>query len=124
MKELTKDIIEQFLNYYHHLHDSTISNINYDIYKSKIEILIDVYWSGEPKLNEDNTYETNKTKIKMIFEGVERCNNKDFYSWDYIDNVYMKSIKLSNKDFLCFANEEKEPFVYIVCDKIYYEELI
>ncbi len=120
---ITKDNLSSFIEYYHGFHDSYITNINYDIRLSKIELFIDVYWSGEPILKEDSTYETNKTKMKMIFNGVEQCNNKEIFSWDYISDAFIKYIKIKNKEFICFASDEKEPLVYIVCDNIEYEEL-
>ncbi len=120
---ITKDNLSSFIEYYHDFHDSYITNINYDIKFSKIEMFIDVYWSGEPILKEDKTYETNKTKMKMIFNGVEQCNNKEIFSWDYINNAFIQYIKIKNKEFICFASDEKEPSVYIVCDNIEYEEL-
>ena len=64
MKEITKENIKEFIKYYHGLHDSYITNINYDIAKSQIELLIDVTWSGAPILREDKTYETNKIKMR------------------------------------------------------------
>ena len=120
---ITKDNLSSFIEHYHGFHDSYITNINYDIRLSKIELFIDVYWSGEPILKEDRTYETNKIKMKMIFNGVEQCNNKEIFSWDYISDVFIKYIKIKNKEFICFASDEKEPLVYIVCDNIEYEEL-
>ena len=123
MKELNKKNLEDFLNYYHYLHDSYINSINYDIDKMQIDILINVYWSGEPILKEDNTYETNKVKMKMIFEGIENYINKEIYSYDYIDNAIFKYIKKENKEFICFMTDEDDPYFYVVCDKIKYEEL-
>lgn len=120
---ITKDNLSSFIEYYHGFHDSYITNINYDIRLSKIELFIDVYWSGEPILKEDRAYETNKTKMKMIFNGVEQCNNKEIFSWDYISDVFIKYIKIQNKEFICFASDENDPLVYIVCDNIEYEEL-
>lgn len=120
---ITKDNSSSFIEYYHGFHDSHITNINYDIMLSKIELFIDVYWSGEPILKEDRTYETNKTKMKMIFNGVEQCNNKEMFSWDYISDAFIKYIKIRNKEFICFASDENDPLVYIVCDNIEYEEL-
>lgn len=122
MKEITKNNLQEFLEYYHYLHDSTISNINSDIYNSKIEMFIDIYWSGEPVLKDDKTYETNKTKMLIVFEGIERYNSKEFYSWNYINDIYFKYIMLKNKEYLCFSNEEEYPYIYIVCNKIFYEE--
>jgi hypothetical protein len=123
MAELKTENLLEFLEYYHDLHDSFITNIEYDIHKAQIQLLINVYWSGEPKLKTDNTYETNKKKMKMIFEGIEQVNIKEFFSWDYIHEAYIKSIKLNNKEFLCFADEEEEPLLYIVCETIRYDEL-
>ncbi len=120
---ITKDNLSSFFEYYHGLHDSYITNINYNIINSQIELLIDVYWSGEPKLNEDGTYKTNKVKLKMNLNGVEQCNNKEIFSWDYINEVFIKYVKIKNKEFICFASDEENPFVYVVCDNIEYEEL-
>lgn len=122
MKKITKDNLKEFMEYYHELHDSCITNINYDILDSKIELYINVLWSGEPKIKENNTYQTNKVKIKMVFNDVEQCNNKEIFSWDYINNAFIKYIKLNNKEFICFASDEKEPQVYIVCESLEYEE--
>lgn len=123
MNLITKDNLSTFIEYYHGFHDSYITNINYDIKNSQIEILIDVYWSGEPKLNKDGTYDTNKTKIKMKLNGVEQCNNKEIFSWDYINDAFIKYIKIKNKEFICFASDEDDPLVYVVCDSIEYEEI-
>lgn len=122
MKKITKDNLKEFMEYYHELHDSCITNINYDILDSKIELYLNVLWSGEPKLKENNTYQTNKVKIKMVFNDVEQCNNKEIFSWDYINNAFIKYIKLNNKELICFASDEKEPQVYIVCESLEYEE--
>lgn len=123
MTLITKDNLSSFIEYYHSFHDSYITNINYDINHSQIELFIDVYWSGEPTLKEDGTYETHKTKMKIIFNGVVQYNNKEIFSWDYINNAFLKYIKIRNKEFICFSSDEKDPSIYIVCDNIEYEEL-
>ena len=123
MKKITKDNLNEFIDYYHEFHDSRITNVNYDISKSEIELLIDVFWSGEPTLKEDNSYQTNKIKMRMVLHNVERCNNKEMFMWDEIYNAYIKYIKLDNKDFICFASDEKDPLIYIVCESIEYEEI-
>lgn len=120
---ITKDNLSLFIEYYHHFHDSYITNVNYNIELSQIEIFMDVCWSGKPILKEDGSYETNKTKIRMLFNDVKRYNNKEIFSWDYINEAFIKYIKIENKELICFASDEKEPFIYIVCDKIEYEEL-
>ena len=124
MKQIIKENLNNFMNYYHELHDSYIKEFNYDVYDSKIELLIDVCWFGELILKDDNSYETNKIKLKMILNSIKTFNIKDYFSWDYIDKLYMKFIKLENKEYICFASSEEEPLIYIVCDSIEYEEII
>lgn len=123
MNKITKNNLDEFVKYYHSFHDSYITNINYDISKSEIELLINVYWSGEPVLKEDKTYDTNKTKMRMILNGVERYNTKEMFSWDFIYDAFIKYIKIDNKEFICFASNEQEPLIYVVCDSIEYEEI-
>lgn len=120
---ITKDNVSSFIEYYHNLHDSYIPNVSYDIKLSKIELAINVFWSGKPILNKDKYYETNSTKLKMIFSNIEKCNIKEIFSWDYINDALIKYINIKNKDYICFANDESNPLIYIVCDKIEYEEL-
>ena len=105
MNKITKDNLNEFIKYYYEFHDSYITNVNYDISKSEIELLINVCWSGEPILKDDNAYQTNKTKMRMILNNVEKCNNKEMFSWDYINKVFIKYIKLDNKEFICFASD-------------------
>ncbi len=123
MTIITKENLSSFLEYYHGFHDSNITNLNYDINNSQIEISINVFWSGEPTLKEDGTYETNKTKIKIICNGVEQCNIKEVFSWDDISEAFINYIKYQNKEYICLATDEKEPSVYIVCENMEYEEL-
>ncbi len=123
MIELNNDSLIKFLDYYHYLHDSNITMIEYDISKAQITLLINVYWSGEPKLKDDGYYETNKKKIKIIFEGVEKVKSKEICSYEYIDDVYFKFIMLNNKGYICFADYEENPTLYIVCESAKYEEL-
>lgn len=120
---ITKETLPSFIEYYHAFHDSYITNVNYNIELSQIEIIINVCWVGESKLKEDGTYETNNIKMKMVFNDVEQYTNKEIFSWDYINEVFIKYIKIQNKEFVCFASGEKDPFIYIVCDNIEYEEL-
>lgn len=123
MNKITKDNLDEFINYYHEFHDSYITNVNYDISKSQIELLINVRWAGKPILREDKTYQTNKIKMKMILNNIEQCNNKEMFSWDYINEIFIKYIKLNNNEFICFASDEQEPLIYIVCESVEYEEI-
>lgn len=89
----------------------------------KIEVLMGVFWSGEPTLKEGGTYETNKVKVKMNLNGVVQCNIKELFSWDSINDVFIKYITIKDQEFICFASEEEDPSFYVVCDSIEYEEL-
>ena len=122
MKEIIKDNIDSFLEYYHNFHDSYISSINYDVYNEILELNIDVTWSGEAKLKSDNTYETNKTKLRLLFTEIEDVSIEKVYSYEYIDKVYLKSIKLDNNEYLCFADKENNPIIYVVSKRIEYED--
>ena len=113
MNQITKENLEEFFTYYHGFHDSFIKEIHYDTFGANIELLIYVYWSGKPLLKENNTYQTNRTKMKMVLKEVEQCNIKEIFSWDYINQAFLKYVKLNNKEFLCFASEEEEP--YVIC---------
>ncbi|HIT10743.1 MAG TPA: hypothetical protein IAC24_04005 [Candidatus Onthousia faecigallinarum] len=123
MNQITKENLEEFFTYYHGFHDSFIKEIHYDTFGANIELLIYVYWSGKPLLKENNTYQTNRTKMKMVLKEVEQCNIKEIFSWDYINQAFLKYVKLNNKEFLCFASEEEEPMLYVVCKSIEYEDL-
>ncbi|MDE6142097.1 MAG: hypothetical protein K2G03_05795, partial [Bacilli bacterium] len=70
MKEITKENLEEFLYYYHGFHDSYIKNVKYDYLKGKVEIFIDVFWSGEPNIKEDGKYETHSTKMRLVCHNI------------------------------------------------------
>lgn len=117
MKTISKENLQEFINKYHYFHDSFITNIYYDILKSQIELTMDVFWIG------NEVESTHGTKIKMIFNKVERYSSKEVFSWEYINHAFLSYINLKNKEYLCFATDENNPFVYVVCEEIMYEEL-
>jgi len=119
---ITKDSLPTFNEYYHNFHDSYITNINYDFKHSQIELFIDVYWTGKPILKQNGVLENNKTKMKIVCNGIMQYNFKEVFS-DYIDTAIVKYINIGNKKYICFASDEIEPLVYIICDNIEYEEL-
>ncbi len=123
MNKIDKNNLLDFINYYHAFHDSWITNINYDIVNSKIEMSVCVDWSGKSIVKEDGKLDTNKVKMKVIFNDVEKCEIREYFSWDFIKNIYIKYITLDGKEFVCFANEEENPEVYIICNNIEYEEI-
>lgn len=121
MKVLCKDNLEEFLIYYHDLHDSYITNVDYDVSKAKIEMSIDIYWSGEPTIKEDGSYETHETKLKMVFDKIDSCSIKGI--WTDISCAYVKYVTIRNKEFICFADDEKDPSFYVVSERAEYEEI-
>ena len=123
MNKITKENLDTFMDYYHGFHDSYITNIHYDIYKSQMVIIIDVFWAGKPIIKEDGTYDMSKTKLKMILNGIEKVNNREIFSWDYINEAFLQYITLNNKELICFASDENDPSFYVVCDSIEYEEI-
>ena len=123
MKRITRDNMEEFLGHYHDFRDSLIKTVVYDCDQAKIELIIDTFWRGEVKLNQENKYESSKKKIKMVFYEVESVSVKEMFSWDYISGAYLKYIKLHNKEYLCFADNDNDPSFYCVCESIEYEEI-
>lgn len=123
MKNINKKNITNFMNYYHNFHDSNILNINYIIKESKIEIILNVCWSGIPVLNEDKTYQTNGVVLKMIFYDILQYNNREMVIDNKINKAFLKYIKLNDREVLCFADSVDKPSFYVVCDRIEYEEI-
>ncbi len=123
MKEINKNNLASFISYYQNFHDSVITSIEYDIINSKINLYINVFWSGKPSLKEDGSLETNKLNMKVVFDDIYQCNNKELYSWDSIYDAYLKFIKLDNVEYICFADAKENPNIYIVSKKMFYEIL-
>lgn len=123
MKGISRKNITNFMNYYHNFHDSNIININYFVKDTRIEIVLDVCWSGIPVLNEDKTYQTNRVMLKMIFYDVVQYNNREMNFNKMINKVFLKYIKFNDREMLCFADSSSEPLFYVVCDRIEYEEI-
>ena len=58
----------------------------------------------ESYLKKDGTFQTNKSKLKLIFKDIAKTNINQLGAYDDINNVYFKFIKLDNQDFICFAD--------------------
>lgn len=122
MKKITKETLEEVMDYYHGFHDSCIKNVRYDYLNSNVEIFIDVFWSGEPSIKEDGRYETHSTKVRMVCHDVQQYNFKETYA-DYIDDAYLKFLKIKNKEYICFATDKENPLISVVSESIWYEEI-
>lgn len=123
MEKITKENLNQFLTKYQNLHDSKIESTFYDINNSQIEIIFNIIWTYNPKTKKSDIVQTHKGKIKMIFSDIEECNNKEIFSYDFIYEAYIKYIKLKEKEYICFASDKTDPFIYIVCKEIEYVNL-
>ena len=125
MKKLTKENIYEFMDYYHFLHDSSIKKLNYNPTESKIDAIFDIYWSGEPTITKDGTYDTHKAKIRMVFTGIDNFSDNEQHN--YIDNSFVECYQKDGKDLICISlqsyDPDEEPYLYIACEKIEYEIL-
>jgi len=100
MKKITAKNLKEFLNEYNYLKGKTIDTIKYDITKDKIEILID--------------------NIKLVCTSIKECDIREYYSWEEIDKCYLDKVQFNNMDTYCFATNNDNPSIYIVCDEIKY----
>lgn len=122
MKEINEDNLNEFLNLYHYLHDSNILNINYDIKEATLEMIIKVFWKGEVKLREDNTYETVNIKLTLLFHDVEKLKVYELFSYDYINDVNIEYVSIDNKKYIKFEDADNLDFL-VVSEKLEYEEV-
>lgn len=123
MKQLTKDKVEEFLEYYHNFHDGIIKSVIYDCDQARIKVIIEASWIGEVEVNREGKYNNKKKNVKVVFSGVENANIKEMFSWDFIMEAYLKYINMNNKEYICFADNDTSPNFYCVCEKLEYEEI-
>lgn len=120
MYQINKENIEEIMKKYNNFHDCNFININYDIYKQRIEIILELYWTIE----ENGEYNRSKKNMKMLFDKIKECNIKENESWDFFKEAYIEYKK--NEDFgemICFYNDKEDPLFYIMCEGIEYEEI-
>lgn len=123
MKKITKENINEFLEYYHNFHDGVIKSIIYDCDQAKIKFIIEIFWVGKDEVNKDGKYNTKRRNIKLVFNQVENVNIKERFSWDFITEAYLKFITINNKELLCFADNDTNPDFYCVSESLEYEEM-
>lgn len=122
MKIIDASNIEEFLEYYHNFHDSTIVSAIYDCAKATAKILIKTFWVGETEINNGKMI-PKKNIVKLVFNNVEKINIREVTPYDYIMEVYFKYITLDNKKYMCFADNDTNPKFYCVCESMEYDEL-
>ena len=123
MEELKKKNFQDFITNYNSLHDSRVLNINYNIEKSEIELLIKTLWTGDIVLTLDGTYKKSTTKIRLLFKDIVLCNFKELKSKYLIKEIVMDRIKIDKSYYSCFKSSKLNPLIYIVAKHIYYEEI-
>ncbi len=122
MKQLTKENLISFKDNYHDFHDSYVKDVIYDFKKSHVDILLEVWWVGERIKKEYGTYEPNKIRMRLSCNNVFQYNFKEIFS-DYIDEAFLKYVKIKDKEYICFATDNKEPLISVICENMEYEEL-
>lgn len=122
MIALTQENLSSFIEYYNGLHDSHITKIIYDIQNSKIELFLDVYWSGTPKRSEAGILQTNPVKMKMNLNDVVQCNVQEMFS-GYICDAPIQFVTRQKDKYLYFADDNENQSIEIVCKDIEYEEV-
>lgn len=122
---ITKENLEQFKDYYHWFHDSTLSKVVFDKIKKELTLFVNAYWSGKTYVKPDGFYETHPVKMRMFFSEVKEykdsLDSEDYMG--YIDEAYMEFITLNKKEYICFAEDKEEPFFYVIAKSCKYEEI-
>ena len=123
MIDVTKENFKEFLTYYHGLHDAIFKNINFNILKDEVEIVLHIIWAGDTELDEDSKFKTVDSNIRLVFKGIRDINIKYIESVDYINEAYFKYINYQNEECICFAEDINKPYVYVVAKSFSYEEI-
>lgn len=123
MNEVTKENIKEFLTFYHAFHDAIIKNVNFNIIGDSVEIILHIIWAGDTELDEDNKFKTVDKNIKLIFSDINDLSIKHFDQFNYISEVYLKFINYKSEECICFADELNKPTIYVVSNKLSYEEI-
>ena len=123
MKEIKPNNIKDFIDYYHNFHDSNI--IEFKKEKDYIELTVSVFWSNKPTMNEDNSFNTNKTKMRIVFKNINDFNYNENILYDEINDSNIKCTEIDGKEFIGFVLYDmmNEIILYIVANDITYEEI-
>ena len=114
MNEITVENINDILKYYNYFHDGIFKGINYNVIKGEVEVIMHIV-SIEDRIVDAN--------IKLLFTGCSDVSIKRIESFDFIEKAYLKFINYKEKESICFAEEINDPLIYIVDDKLFYEEI-
>jgi hypothetical protein len=115
MKLINELNIDEFLNNYHNFHDGFIKSAIYDCDVDRVKIIIGINWVGE-----DN----NKNHlVKLVFNNINSINIKELPKDNFINEIYLKYIKIKDNNYLCFADNDTNPKIYCVCEYMEFDEI-
>ncbi len=124
---LSENNYKQFLKYYNDFQNECIRQIEYDTKKSEIQIIFDVWTLDGSSLKNNNIYEGKPKKLKMIFKNISKFDKNNVPLNNYIDYTYMDFYHQNGKKLICFSlnseDPDEEPYLYITCETIEYEEI-
>lgn len=127
MKQLNKNNYKRFLSYYNDFCEACIKQIDYNSEKSEIQVIFCIAKPEKTLLENSNILRENPVNLKMTFKGIDNFSTNSPYEIDYIDYTYMDFYSQNGKNLICFAlnNEDPdiEPYLYIACESIEYEEI-
>lgn len=126
MKLVDRKNCEQFLKHYCDFHDGFIKAIENIDEESKIIVLFLVWTAGTPVLQRKGAYEEKQTELKLVFKNVSTFAENNPYEIDHIDYAYIDFFNKDGKNSICFSlydeDPDNDPYLYIICEKIEYEE--
>ena len=127
MQQIDKNNYKQFINCYSGFHDAYVKELKYDTEQLKIVITFDVWTTGTPILYDHGKYDEAQAKLKMIFEKVHDFSENNPYKKNYIDYAYIDFFNNNGDRTICFSlygeAPDEEPYLYITCENIEYEEI-
>jgi len=120
MKQINKNNYKLFLKHYNNFYHCYIKQIKNDSKNSEITIIFDI-------LKNKDYQKTKPAKLKMTFKGINKFSENKPYMIEDIDFTYMDFYHQNEKQLICFSlnNEDPdiEPYLYIVCENLEYEEI-
>jgi len=124
MIELTSAKLEEFVDYYHGLHDTAIKRVEYNVADATVSLKLEIFWAGESVLSDDGIHYvgTKSKNVTLLFEGVVRFNFTEIDSADFIYDVFFKLIDKNNTPGTCW--QDKPIIVFAIGEEFDCDEYI
>lgn len=124
MIELTSAKLEEFVDYYHCLHDAAIKRVEYNVAQAAVSLKLEVFWAGESVLSDDGKHfiGPKDKNMTLLFEGVLRFNFTEIDRADFIIDVFFKRIDKNNTPGTCW--QDKPVIVFAIGEDFDCEEYI